>query len=106
MEELTPVEVSEQPWIDPWDGLLSGTYRLRVPNQPPDTDDHLVVYLRGIAGDSAREYRAPTTICGLSLEGAARPDRVTSACSACMDGVPRAFEQARAALVTRVETLE
>lgn len=92
----SPVALSEQPWADPWDGLLSGTYRRRLSWQLPDTPDHLVLYIRGTGGDPDAEYVAETTICGTRLDGATRPDRVTGVCPACLEGVGQAFARARA----------
>jgi hypothetical protein len=94
VEELTPVELTETPWLDPWDGLYYGVYRVRLPNQPPDEDDHQVVYLRAVADDPTGEYKAPTTICGKGLEGAFRPERITGTCRACMAGGAAAFGRA------------
>lgn len=106
MEELTPVEISETPWLDPWDGLWSGTYRVRLPHQPPDEDDHQVVYLRRRADDPTDAYTAPTTVCGKDLEGAVRPERITGACRACVDGVVAAFQRARMDPTEPVEAVE
>jgi hypothetical protein len=91
----TPVTVSEQPWTDPWDGLLTGTYRRRLSWQLPGTPDHLVVYIRGAGGDATCEYVSQTTICGQGLDDAARPERVSPACPACLDGAAQAFRLAR-----------
>jgi hypothetical protein len=106
VEELTPVEISEAPWLDPWDGLWSGAYRVRLPHQPAKTADHLVVYLRRRADDPTDAYTAPTTVCGEDLEGAVRPRRITGDCRACVDGVVAAFQRARMDPTEHVEAVE
>lgn len=101
VKTLTPVEVAEQPWPDPFERFLSGVYRFRVPGQPLDDGDHLVLYIRGSGGDPNVEYAADTTICGQDLHGATKPRSLTTACPACRDGVGQAFERARAHLADR-----
>lgn len=98
MDTPTPLQVAESPWVDPWDGLLSGTYHVRLPGQWPDGPDHLLVYIRGASGDPAREYVGTATVCGRDLAGATRPRRVGTACGPCLDGAGRAFGAARLAL--------
>lgn len=103
MTTTDPVTIAEAPWIDPWDGHLSGAHRRRLIGQDRSGDDHLVVYLRGVAGDADREYVAPTTICGLPLDDAIRPERLSSACRACLEGAGRAFARARLRIAEATE---
>jgi hypothetical protein len=95
MTDLTPSQVREQPWADPLDGLLSGTYAVRTEDDPET--DHLVVYIRGHNGDPQAEYRGESTICG--VDAPLWPvSRVGNTCTSCMAGVADAFRWAREAL--------
>lgn len=98
---LTPVDMAEQPWEDPLDGLLSGTYRARPADAGPDDPDHLVVYIRGSGGDPHSEYRGPTAVCGREVPLRPRPERVGDTCEYCVTGVARAFREAREAIANR-----
>jgi hypothetical protein len=93
--ELTPSQIREQPWEDPFTGLLTGCYAVQSPDDPET--DHLVVYIRGHDGDPDSEYRGQSTICGVDAPLWPLP-RVGNTCMFCMAGVADAFRWAREAL--------
>lgn len=96
--QLTPIEIAEQPWEDPLDGLLSGTYR--APADVPDGVDHLVVYIRGAGGNSNNEYRGARAICGKAVRLWPKLERIGDSCDICVRGISRAFREARAAMAS------
>lgn len=87
------VEIAESPWEDPEDGMLCGTYRVAIADDP---FDHLVVYLR--LGDP-EEYIGATTICGKLVTFGVR--RVSETCEACLTGAGPAFLAARDEILRR-----
>lgn len=101
-----PVTTAAQPDFVPWQGFLSGAYRVRLLGQGTGSPDHLMVYLRGAGGNERREYAGLTTICGLDLYGAFGGNRRGSACPACVYGADQAFTEARRDLADQAIRLE
>lgn len=89
---MTPVQISEQPWTDPLDGVREGTYRRFAADGPPSALQHLVVYLRP---DDGRERCAELTACGRPFT-AIRPTQLERTCADCVAGLPQAFRAERA----------
>lgn len=90
------VEIAESAWEDPYDKLMSGTYRVTVIGDPLD---HLVVYIRGAGGDPTAEYMANRTVCGKEIVFGVR--RLSDVCVLCLADVGDAFGRARTILAGR-----
>lgn len=97
-QTYTPPGATDQPFVDPLDGLMSGAYRARADGAPDDEPDHLVVYLRAPDGDRRHEYRGQAAICGRPVSLVPKLEQVGPTCEFCLTDAEQAFRRGRAAL--------